>query len=90
MLLCQFPQVQNDDVSDTKPNSGFPVILCQCAHGITDISGKFNVNQGVQQSGKSQGNSRLGKSQGILLKVREKMNIGKSQGEVMEFAFSAI
>ena len=36
--------------------------------------------QGVQRSGKSQGNSRLGKSQGILLKVREKMNIGKSQG----------
>ena len=54
MLLCQFPQVKNDDVSDTKPNSGFPVILCQCAHGITDISGKFNLNQGVQQSGKFQ------------------------------------
>ena len=50
--------------------------------------------QGVQWSGKSQGNSRLGKSQG---KVREfcwrswkKMNIGKSQGKVREFAFSAI
>ena len=36
--------------------------------------------QGVQRSGKSQGNSRLWKSQGILLKVKEKMNIGKSQG----------
>ena len=52
------------------------------------------VKQGVQQSGKSQGNSRLGKSQG---KVREfcwrsgkKMNTGKSQGKVREFAFSAI
>ena len=38
------------------------------------------AGQGVQRSGKSQGNSRHGKSQGILLKVREKMNIGKSQG----------
>ena len=53
-----------------------------------------NFCQGVQWSGKSQGNSRLGKSQG---KVREfcwrsgkKMNIGKSQGKVREFAFSAI
>ena len=50
--------------------------------------------QGVQWSGKSQGNSRLGKSQG---KVKEfcwrsgkKMNIRKSQGKVREFAFSAI
>ena len=46
--------------------------------------------QGVQWSGKSQGNSRLCKSQGILLKVREKMNIEKSQGKVWEFAYSAI
>ena len=57
--------------------------------------GQFQIpNQGVQRSGKSQGNSRLGKksgkSQGILLKVREKINIGKSQGKVREFAFSAI
>ena len=54
----------------------------------------WNLRQGVQRSGKSQGNSRLGKSQG---KVREfcwrsgkKMNIGKSQGKVRECAFSAI
>ena len=33
---------------------------------------KYEYYQGVQRSGKSQGNSRPGKSQGILVKVREK------------------
>ena len=39
-----------------------------------------------EKSGKFQTWQKSGKSQGILLKVREKMNIGK----VREFAFSAI
>ena len=55
-----------------------------------ELQDMFYYMQGVQRSGKNQGNSRLGKSQGILLKVREKMNIGKSQRKVREFAFSAI
>ena len=59
-----------------------------------DAPGMHRMYQGVQRSGKSQGNSRLGKSQG---KVREfcwrsgkKWILGKSQGKVREFAFSAI
>ena len=48
------------------------------------------LGQGVQRSGKIQTWQKSGKSQGILLKVRGKMNIGKSQGKVREFAFSAI
>ena len=43
-----------------------------------------------EKSGKFQTWQKSGKSQGILLKVREKMNIEKSQGKVREFAFSAI
>ena len=43
-----------------------------------------------EKSGKFQTWQKSGKSQGILLKVREKMNIGKSQGKVREFAFSAV
>ena len=43
-----------------------------------------------EKSGKFQTWQKSGKSQGILLKVREKVNIGKSQGKVREFAFSAI
>ena len=44
----------------------------------------LSIHQGVQRSGKSQGNSRLGKSQGKVRKFcwrsGKKMNIGKSQG----------
>ena len=43
-----------------------------------------------EKSGKFQTWQKSGKSQGILLMVREKMNFGKSQGKVREFAFSAI
>ena len=43
-----------------------------------------------EKSGKFQTWQKSGKSQGILLKVREIMNIGKSQGKVREFAFIAI
>ena len=43
-----------------------------------------------EKSGKFQTWQKSGKSQIILLKVREKINIGKSQGKVREFAFSAI
>ena len=38
--------------------------------------------QGVQRSEKSQGNSRLGKSQGILLKVREKNEYWEKSGNL--------
>ena len=48
----------------------------------------WKVLQGCQRSGKSQGKkyfSRSGKSQGILLKVRENLWIWESQGKVREF-----
>ena len=68
------------------------VLTCTWRQSTWYLSKYFQ--QGVQRSGKSHGNSRLGKSQG---KVREfcwrsgkKKNIGKSQGKVREFALNAI
>ena len=68
-------------------NKIIELLVYNCHFSNTPLAGCPAVRE---KSGKFQTCQKSGKSQGILLKVREKMNIGKSQGKVREFAFSAI
>ena len=62
-------------------------VATQLAKGLATMNAWMSAGCQVvrEKSEKFQTGQKSGKSQGILLKVREKMNIGKSQGKVRDF-----